>query len=61
MSGIKGNRTRHVVTLNPNSANPEEDLYIDIPKLNPNLCLVPDSLKLFHFKNANTKSWFLNY
>ena len=61
MSEIKGNRTRHVVTLNPNSANPEEDLYIDIPKLNPNLCLVPDSLKLlFHFKNANTKSWFLN-
>ena len=52
---------RHVVTLNPNSANPEEDIYIDIPKLNPNLCLVPDSLRLlFNFKNKNTKSWFLN-
>ena len=61
MSDIKGNRTRHVVTLNPNSANPEEHLYIDIPKLNPNLCLVPDSLRLlFDFKNKNTKSWFLN-
>ena len=44
MSEIKGNRTRHTVTLNPNSANPEEDLYIDIPKLNPSLCLVSDSL-----------------
>ena len=61
MSDIKGNRTRHIVTLNPNSANPEEDIYIDIPKLNPNLCLVPDSLRLlFDFKNKNTKSWFLN-
>ena len=61
MSEIKGNRTRHVVTLNPNKASPEEDLYIDIPKLNKNLCLIPDSLRLvFNFKNSNTKSWFLN-
>ena len=61
MSDIKGNRKRHVVTLNPNSANPEEDVYIDIPKLTPNLCLVPDSLRLlFDFKNKNTKSSFLN-
>ena len=61
MSEIKGKRMRHVVTLNPNSANPEEDIYIDIPKLNQNLCLVPDSLRLlFNFKNKNTKSWFLN-
>ena len=61
MSEIKGNRVRHVVTLNPNSANAEEDIYIDIPKLNPSLCLVPDSLHLlFDFKNKNTKSWFLN-
>ena len=61
MSEIKGNRTRHVITLNPNKINPEEDLYIDIPKLTPNLCLVPDSLRLlFDFKNKNTKSWFLN-
>ena len=60
MSNIKGNRVRHTVTLNPNSAN-SEDLYIDIPKLNPSLCLVPDSLRmLFNFKNSNTKSWFLN-
>ena len=60
MSEIKGNRTRHVVTLNPNKINPE-DLYVDIPKLNPNLCLVPDSLRLvFDFKNSNTKSWFMN-
>ena len=61
MSEIKGNRTRHVVTLNPNKVNPEEELYIDIPKLKPDLCLVPDSLKLlFNFINTNTKSWFLD-
>ena len=61
MSEIKGNRTRHVVTLNPNSAEPEENLYIDILKLNKNLCFVPDSLRLlFDFKNSNAKSWFLN-
>ena len=61
MSEIKGNRVRQVVTLNPNKINPEEDLYVDIPKLNPNLCLVPDSLRLvFDFKNNNTKSWFMN-
>ena len=61
MSDIKGNRVRHVVTLNQNSANPEEDVYIDIPKLNPSLGLVPVSLRLlFDFKNKNTKSWFLN-
>ena len=61
MSEIKRNRMRHIVTFNPNSANPEEDIYIDIPKLNPSLCLVPDSLRLlFNFKNKNTKSWFLN-
>ena len=61
MSEIKGNRTRHVVTLNPNKVNPEEDLYIDLPKLTPNLCLLPDSLRLlFNFKNSNSKSWFMN-
>ena len=29
--------------------------------MEPDVCLVPDSFKLlFNFKNANTKSWFLN-
>ena len=36
-------------------------IYIDIPRLNPDLCLVPDSVYLrFDFKNSNTKSWFKN-
>ena len=61
MSTIKGRRTRHVVTLNPNKVNPSETLYIDIPKLKPDSCLVPGSLHLlFDFKNANVKSWYLN-
>ena len=61
MAEIRGTRTQHVVTFNPNKASPGEEIYTDIPKLKPDTCLVPDSLNLqFDFKNANTKSWFLN-
>ena len=61
MTEIKGVRTRHVITFNPNKANPGEVIYIDTPKLRPDICLVPDSLNLmFDFKNANDKSWFHN-
>ena len=61
MAEIKGTRTRHVITFNPNKTMSGEEIYIDIPKLKPDTCLVPDSLNLqFDFKNANTKSWFLN-
>ena len=61
MTEISGIRTRHVVTHNPNKANPGEYLYISIPRLKPDVCLVPDSLHvLFDFKNANAKSWFNN-
>ena len=61
MSEIKGTRTRNVVTFNPNKASPDEEIYIDIPKLKSDVCMVPDSLYLqFDFKNANVKSWFLN-
>ena len=60
-STITGNRTKHVITFSPNKANPGESIYVDIPKLNLDLCLVPDSVYLrFDFKNANTKSWFKN-
>ena len=41
MSTIKGIRTRHVITLSPNKVNPGEELYIDIPMLSPESCLVP--------------------
>ena len=56
---IQGTRTRHVITFNPNKANPGEEIYIDTPKLKPDVCLVPGSLNLiFDFKSKNTKSWF---
>ena len=61
MTEIKGTRTRHVVTFNPNKASLGEEIYIDIHKLKSDTCLVPDSLYLlFDFKNASGKSWFLN-
>ena len=59
MGAIKGERPRHVVTKNPNEALPGEELYIDIPKLKPDSCLVPGSFHLlFDFKVSNTKSSF---
>ena len=61
MTEIKGTRTRHVITFNPNKANPGEVIYISTSKLKPDVCLVPDSLNImFDFKNANAKSWFNN-
>ncbi|CAB3982128.1 Hypothetical predicted protein [Paramuricea clavata] len=61
MSAIKGPRTRSVVTFNPTTISPGEELYINIPKLKPSSCLVPGSLaRLFDFKNSNTKSRFNN-
>ena len=54
MATVKGERTHHVVTFNPNKASPGEELYMDI-------CLVLGNLHLlFTFKVSNTKSWFLN-
>jgi hypothetical protein len=58
---ITGDRTRHVLTFNPNSARPEEEIYVNIPKLKADSVLVPNSMALvFDFKNSNTKSWFRN-
>ena len=58
---ITGSRTRHVLTFNPNSAKPGEEIYVNIPKLKGDSVLVPDSMALvFDFKNSNTKSWFRN-
>jgi hypothetical protein len=61
MTAIRGPRTRSVVTFNPTTISPGEELYINIPKLKPSSCLVPGSLALlFDFKNSNTKSCFNN-
>ena len=57
MATVKGNRTRHVVTFNPNKASAGEELYVDIPKLKMDSCLVLGSFHLlFSFKVSNTKS-----
>jgi hypothetical protein len=61
MTTIRGPRTRSVVTFNPTTISPGEELYINIPKLKPSGCLVPGSVSLlFYFKNSNTKSRFMN-
>ncbi|CAB3983703.1 Hypothetical predicted protein [Paramuricea clavata] len=61
MTTIRGPRTRSVVTFNPTTISPGEELYINIPKLKSDSCLVPGSLALlFDFKNSNTKSRFNN-
>ena len=61
MSTLRGPCTRSVVTFNPTTIGPGEELYINIPKLKPSSCLVPGSLNLlFDFKNSNTKSRFMN-
>ncbi len=58
-TNITGARVRHVVTFNPNTANPKERLHVQIPKVKENSCLVPGSLHLLcDFKSKNTKSWF---
>ena len=59
MASIKGARTWHVITFNPNKVNPGEELYVDIPKLKSDRCLVPGNLH-FDFKSSNSTSWFLN-
>ena len=58
---ITGDRTRHVLTFNPKSARPGEEIYVNISKLKADSVFVPDSMALvFDFKNSNTKSWFRN-
>ena len=60
-TSMNRDRTRHIVTFNPNSANPGEQLYIRVPKLSRSDCLVPDSLHLvFDIKINNTKNRFKN-
>ena len=36
---VTGTRVRHIVTFNPNTANPKEKLHIQIPKLKEKSCL----------------------
>lgn len=60
-TSMKGEKTYNSVTFNPSEANPDERLYVRVPRLDAKLCIVPDTMCLvFNFKNSNTKSWFLN-
>ena len=57
---INRERTWHLVTFNPSSAKPGEQLYISVPKLSSN-CLVPESFHLvFDIKVGNMKNHFKN-
>ena len=54
-------RTENSVTFNPDSAKQGEQIFVTIPKLDANSCIVPNTLYLTaDLKNENTKSWFLN-
>ena len=44
--GLKAESTLHRITHNPNSANPEEILRVQIPKLSENIVIVPGSVCL---------------
>ena len=45
-NALKADRTVHRVTFNPNKASPGETLFIQVPKLNDEVVLVPGSLAL---------------
>ena len=48
-------------TPSTSEAKPDEIYQVSVPSLNPDECIVPDTLALsFVFENSNTKSWFLN-
>ena len=51
---ITGSRTRHVLTFNPNSAKPGEEIYVNIPKLKGDSVLVPDSIVWLWFSTLKT-------
>ena len=58
---LVGERTRHTVTFNPNTAKPSEQVYVTVPKLSRSDCLVPESLHLcLDLKVSNTKNHFKN-
>ena len=58
---ITGKRLFTEVTFNPSVINSGESVYISVPTLGTNMCLVPDTFFLTaKFESKNTKSWFLN-
>ena len=56
-----GKRKVNVTPLIKTEAVPEDIYTVSIPGINPNECIIPDTLALsFKFINSNTKSWFKN-
>ena len=61
LTDIKGKRIVNVSPLQKAEATPDDDYVVKIPGLNPNQCIIPDTLAVsFKFVNSNTKSWFKN-
>ena len=59
--GLKGKRHFIVSSLLKTQAVPEDIYSVDLPALNPNQCIIPDTMALsFKFTSSNTNSWFLN-
>ena len=44
--GLKAEKSHHVITHNPSSANPKETLYVRIPRLTENTFFIPESIYL---------------
>ena len=60
-SKIRGKVVECTVSMVPENISEHRTLFIRVPKLEQNVCLVPGSLKLTaKLKNKNTKSCFLN-
>ena len=61
LKNIKGKRLFNTTSLLKKEALPGDVYYVTMPSLNPNQCIVPDTMNLtFKFKNSNTNSWFKN-
>ena len=58
---LRGKRHFIAASLIKTEAVPEDIYSVNVPALNANECIVPDTMVLsFKFHNSNTKSWFLN-
>ena len=61
VTDIIGPRTRYVLTFNQSTANPGDDIRVQIPRLKDGTVLVPDSMALsFDIKTSGSKCWFKN-
>jgi hypothetical protein len=50
---ITGDRTRHVLTFNPNSAKPGEEINVNIPKLKADSVLGSEII----WENCSKRDW----